>query len=86
MKTNPYHEKIKQNKQHHVLNNFQGRVFLSCLHSSTNFGESPGHKLSKLQIFGKDIVLILLEVLYNLENLGDPRDPINPKVPNIKPF
>ena len=31
----------------------------------------------KSQIFGTEIVLILLEVLTNLENLGDPQEPIN---------
>lgn len=47
---------------------------------------SPGHKLLKLQFFGTKIVLILLEVLYNLKNVGDPREPINPKVLNTKLF
>ena len=87
----PITKKNNKNKQHHVLNNFQGRVFLSCLHFATNLGsgnkkKSPGHKLSKLQIFGKGIVLISLEALNKLENLGDPREPINPRVLNTKVF
>ena len=48
--------------------------------------KSPGHTLSKLQIFGTAIILILLEVFNKLESLGDRREPINPKVLNTKLF
>ena len=48
--------------------------------------KSPGHKLPKLQTFGTAIVLILLEALNKLESLGDPREPINPKVFTTKLF